>query len=41
MPTGDYIKLEQRLVPAAWAIHKLGYASNKAMIESLREVEEG
>ncbi len=41
MPAGDYIKLEQRLVLAAWAIHKLGYASNKAMLDSLREVEEG
>lgn len=41
MPASDYIKLEQRLVLAAWAIHKLGYASNKAMLDSLREVEEG
>ncbi len=41
MPTSDYIKLEQRLVLAAWAYHKLGYTSNKAMLESLHEVEEG
>ncbi len=41
MPASDYIKLEQRLVLAAWAIHKLGYSSNKAMFDSLREVEEG
>jgi len=41
MPASDYIKLEQRLVLAAWAVHKLGYSSNKAMLDSLREVEEG
>jgi len=33
--------LEQRLVLAGWACQQLGYASNKAMLESLREVEEG
>ena len=41
MPGNDYIKLEQRLVLAAWACQQLGYASNKAMLEGLREVEEG
>lgn len=41
MPASDYVKLEQRLVLAAWAVHKLGYSSNKAMLDSLREVEEG
>ena len=41
MPASDYIKLEQRLVLAAWAIHKLGYSSNKAMLDRLSEVEEG
>src|ERR1035441_8797588 len=41
MPANDYVKLEQRLVLAAWTCHQLGYASNKAMLENLREVEEG
>ena len=41
MPTNDYFKLEQRLVLAGWACQQLGYASNKAMLEGLREVEEG
>ena len=40
MPASDYVKLEQRLVLAAWACHQLGYSSNKAMLENLREVEE-
>ena len=41
MPSNDYVKLERRLVLAAWACHQLGYASNKAMLENLCEVEEG
>ncbi len=41
MAGNDYVKLEQRLVLAAWACQKLGYASNKAMLEGLREIEEG
>lgn len=41
MPASDYVKLEQRLVLAAWGVRQLGYASNKAMLESLREVQEG
>ena len=41
MPVSDYVKLEQRLVLAAWVCQQLGYASNKAMLESLCEVEEG
>jgi hypothetical protein len=41
MPSSDYVKLEQRLVLAAWASHQFGYASNKAMLENLREVDEG
>ena len=41
MPTSDYIKLEQRLVLAAWACQQLGYTSNKAMLEDLRERDEG
>jgi hypothetical protein len=41
MPTSDYVKLEQRLVLAAWGGHMLGYSSNKTMLEDLREVEEG
>src|SRR5438046_2437952 len=41
MPSGDYAKLEQRLVLAAWACHQAGYTSNKAMLDNLREVEEG
>lgn len=39
--TGQYVKLEERLVLAAWGCHILGYTSNKAMLENLREVEEG
>ncbi|WP_306535085.1 DEAD/DEAH box helicase family protein [Geobacter sp.] len=38
---GEYVKLEQRLVLAAWGCQMLGYADNKAMLENLREVEEG
>src|SRR5437870_2652682 len=41
MTSGDYAKLEQRLVLAAGACHQLGYTSNKAMLENLREVDEG
>jgi hypothetical protein len=41
MPASDYIKLEQRLVLAAWANQMLGYSTNKAMLDSLREAEEG
>jgi hypothetical protein len=41
VPASDYVKLEQRLVLAAWTYQQLGYVSNKAMLESLREVEEG
>ena len=41
MPASDYMKLEQRLVLASWAVHKLGYASNKAMLDDLRERDEG
>jgi hypothetical protein len=41
VPASDYVKLEQRLVLAAWTCQQFGYASNKAMLESLREVEEG
>src|SRR6266705_3384969 len=37
----DYVKLEQRLVLAAWACQELGYASNKAMLEDLSQREEG
>ena len=41
MPPSDYVKLEKRLVLAAWGCHSLGYSSNKAMLEDLREAEEG
>lgn len=41
MPASDYVKLEQRLVLAAWGCHMLGYSSNKAMLEDLREADEG
>jgi hypothetical protein len=41
MASSDYIKLEQRLVLVDWACHKLGYESNKAMLQNLREVDEG
>jgi hypothetical protein len=39
--SGEYVKLEQRLVLAAWGCHMLGYADNKAMLDNLAEVEEG
>jgi hypothetical protein len=39
--TGQYVKLEERLVLAAWGCHVLGYSSNKVMLENLREVDEG
>src|SRR5258708_3056575 len=41
MPSTDFVKLEQSLVLAAWGVHQLGYASNKAMLENLCEVDEG
>jgi hypothetical protein len=41
MPASDYVKLEQRLVLAAWGVYMLGYSSNKTMLEDMREVEEG
>ncbi len=41
MPVSDYIKLEQRLVLAAWMCEQFGYATNRGMLENLREVEEG
>ena len=41
MPATDYVKLEQRLVLAAWGCHMLGYSSNKAMLEELRDRDEG
>lgn len=41
MPADDYMKLEQRLMLAAWGCYMLGYSSNKAMLEDLREVAEG
>src|SRR2546421_12882782 len=41
MPASEYVKLEQRLVLAAWCCHSLGYPSNKAMLRDLREAEEG
>ncbi len=37
----EYVKLEQRLVLAAWVCQKLGFNSNKAMFEALRGVDEG
>lgn len=41
MPASDYVKLEQRLVLAAWGCHMLGYSSNKAMLDDLQEADEG
>jgi len=41
MASSDYIKLEQRLVLVDWACLKLGYESNKAMLQNLRDVDEG
>jgi hypothetical protein len=41
VPTSEYVKLERRLVLAAWVCGQFGYSSNKAMLENLREVEEG
>ena len=40
MPASDYVKLEQRLTLAAWGVHMLGYSSNKALLEDMREAEE-
>src|SRR5262249_22132381 len=37
----DYIKLERRLVLAAWACRKLGYSSNEAMLADLCQRQEG
>jgi len=37
----DYFKLEQRLLLASWACQQLGFVTNKAMLEALRDVEEG
>ena len=33
MPTSDYIKLEQRLVLAAWAYHNIGYPQLFTVLE--------
>ena len=51
MPVTDYIKLEQRLVLAAWACHKMGWdeehwnrdakPANARMLEHLKDVPEG
>ena len=41
MASSEYIKLEQRLVLVDWVCHKLGYESNKAMLQNLRDVDEG
>ena len=41
MPASDYLKLEQRLVLAGWVCEQFGYTTNKAMLENLRDVEEG
>lgn len=40
-PSNDYVKLEERLVLADWAVHQLGYESNRAMLEDLKERDEG
>jgi hypothetical protein len=37
----EYLKLEERLVLAAWVWEKLGYSSNKAMLEDLKDRSEG
>jgi hypothetical protein len=41
MAANDYLKLEERLVLAGWVCHDLGFSTNKAMLESLSEVDEG
>ena len=41
MASSEYIKLEQRLVLVDWVCLKLGYESNKAMLQNLRDVDEG
>lgn len=41
MAASDYLKLERRLVLAGWVCEQLGFTTNKAMLESLREVDEG
>jgi superfamily II DNA or RNA helicase len=40
-PANEYVKLEERLVLADWAVHQLGYESNRAMLEDLKERAEG
>src|SRR5215213_1862537 len=40
-PANEYVKLEERLVLADWAVHQLGYESNRAMLEDLKERDEG
>jgi Type III restriction enzyme, res subunit len=40
-PSNEYVKLEERLVLADWAVHQLGYESNRAMLEDLKERDEG
>lgn len=37
----EYVKLEERLVLADWAVHQFGYESNRSMLEDLKEREEG
>jgi hypothetical protein len=40
-PSNEYVKLEDRLVLADWAVHQFGYESNRAMLEDLKECDEG
>lgn len=40
-PSNEYVKLEERLVLADWAVHQLGYESNRVMLEDLKERAEG
>jgi len=37
----EYVKLEERLVLADWAVHQFGYESNRSMLEDLKERDEG
>src|ERR1051325_12007952 len=37
----EYVKLEERLVLADWAVHQFGYESNRLMLEDLKERDEG
>src|SRR5688500_14553459 len=40
-PSNEYVNLEERIALADWAVHQLGYESNRAMLEDLKGRDEG